>query len=84
MQNFFATFMQRQAFRSHYVQIQAPNYGLARQFMQDQFGGQFMTVYTEQDFEGQVEDWNLERLAKVEVIDHSGGREHSIEYKVIS
>ena len=69
--------MQKQAFKNHYVEIQADNMMLARQAMFDHFGDKFVTVYDEKTFEGQADEFGLKCLVTIQVIDHAGLPEHS-------
>lgn len=89
MAKFFGTFMQKQAFKNHYVEIDAsthehvngcivPDSSIARQCMFDHFGDKFMTVYDEMQFEGQIDKFGLERLCHITAIDFAS----SIEYKI--
>ena len=79
IKKFFGTFMQKQAFKKHYVTIQAYNMSLARDCMFAHFGAEFMTVYEDIDgaLKDQVERFNLEELTSIQVIDHAYG---SVEY----
>lgn len=80
MKYFYGTFMQKQATRNHYVKIIAPNEALARQCMFTHFGEKFMTVYSNAEFEGQAEKFNLTELLNILVTDHGHG---SIEYTIL-
>lgn len=73
MLNYYATFMQKQAFKNRYVQIVAPDVDTARQCMFDHFGGKFMTVYDSEGFAGQDTKYGLSRLCIIhcEVWEHS-------------
>jgi len=70
---FYATFMQKQATKNHYVKFTADSMGLAREAMHAHFGAEWMTVYDEKGFEGQTEEFNLKELLHIHVIAH----EHS-------
>lgn len=78
MPKFYGTFMQKQATKNHYVEIEADNMGLAREAMFAHFGSCWMTAYTVEKFEGQVEMFGLKKLIGIQVIDHGHG---SIEYR---
>lgn len=67
MPRFYATFMQKQAFKNKYVQINAPCIESARQAMFDHFGGKFMTVYDSEGFAGQDTKYGISRLCVIDV-----------------
>lgn len=75
---FFATFMQKQAFKSHYVEIWAKDIGLARDAMFEHFGDKFMTIYNEEQFKTQPIDYNLEKLCVINAIDHESSKEYQL------
>lgn len=77
MKKYFATFMQKQAFKNHYVTIHADNKELARDAMFAHFGDKFMTVYPGEELADQVAQFDLKELAAIQVIDHGHG---SVEY----
>ncbi len=79
-ENYYATFMQKQATKNHYVLINAPDESTARAAMFAHFGDKFMTVYSEEKFEGQIENFKLKLLLAIAVIDHG---HDSIEYYLI-
>lgn len=73
--------MQKQAFKGHYIVIEADSAELAREAMFNHFGEKFVTLYTEERFEGQVEEYGLKEMKPgIKVIDHGYG---CIEYKAI-
>jgi len=76
MNKYYATFMQHQAFKNHYVEIIAENESIARAVMFDHFGRKWFTTYSEEKFAGQIEQFNLDRLLSITAIDHKS----SIEY----
>jgi len=76
MEIFYATFMGKQLFKNAYIEIEAASVELARGFMFNHFGKEWMTVYDEKGFEGQINRFNLKRLLKVAVIDHGSSLEY--------
>ena len=79
---YYATFMQRQATKNHFIMITADNEEQARDAMFEHFGNKWMTVYEEDGFEKQIIDFKLSELLHIRVINH-GCREHeSLEYKL--
>lgn len=83
MADFYATFMQKQAFKNMYVEIVADNESFARQAMFDHFGGKFFTVYPEEKFTNVISDFNLVRLCRIYVINHAAeGQEPNLEFKI--
>lgn len=71
MAEYYFTFMQKQAFRNHYVEIVADDAGLARQAMAHHFGDKWAFQYSDpEDFNKQVLMFNLKKLARISVIDH--------------
>ena len=67
---YYATFMQKQAFKGKYVTILADTIGDARECMFAHFGEKFMTVYPSEKFKNQPDDYNLTPLCEIKVIDH--------------
>lgn len=67
---FYGTFMFKQATRKMYVEIIAPNEQRARDAMFAHFGDKFMTVYSEERFKGQVEEFGLSKLLTIMVDEH--------------
>lgn len=82
MPNFYGTFGQGKAFSLHYVEIEAANEEQARKFMFEHYGANFMTVYTEEGFANQPEQYGLERLLKAAVINHGDNVRPHLEYKL--
>lgn len=70
MSKFYGTFMFKQATREMYVKIIAPNEGRARDAMFAHFGVKFMTIYSEEQFAGQVEKFGLSKLLTIMVDEH--------------
>lgn len=77
MPKFYGTFMQKQATKNHYAEIDADNAALARDAMFAHFGENFMTVYTAEKFNGQVDRFGLKKLIGIQVYNHHS----SIEYR---
>ncbi len=77
---FYATFMQKQAFKRKYVKIEAQNRWQARDAMFAHFGDRFMTVYEEDGFNEQVVKYNLKQLCEIEVINHGTEEHPNVEY----
>ena len=81
MSHYFGTFMLKQAFKGHYIVIEADNAELAHEAMFNHFGEKFVTLYTVEIFEGQVEKYNLKEMKPgIKVIDHGYG---CVEYKAL-
>lgn len=78
MNTYYATFMQKQAFKNHYIKIEADSMEIARETMFAHFGDKFMTVYPEEKFEGQAEEYNLHELCSIKTIvwPHNGSHEY--------
>lgn len=79
MQKFYATFMQKQAFKKHYVEIEASDVSTARQFMADHFGDKYGFLYDERAFAGQPQQYGLICLCSVVATDFGS----SVEYKIL-
>jgi len=82
MSIFYATFMQRQATKNHYIMITADNEKIARDAMFEHFGNKWMTVYEEEGFGKQIIDFKLSELLHIQVIDHGCDGHESLEYKL--
>lgn len=67
MKRFFFTFMQKQATKSCYVEIRAVDEIAARNEMVKQYGTQWAFCYDEKGFEGQVEQFGLQKIAEITV-----------------
>lgn len=89
MVRFYGTFMQKQAFKNHYVEFVVldsaagiPNpaspESIAREAMFAHFGDKFMTVYSEKEFDGQIERFNLRSLCKIQCKDFGSSTEYRI------
>lgn len=76
MKVFYATFMQKQAFKQMYVEISAHDENMAREVMFAHFGNRFFSVYSEDQFSGQREAYGLRLLCHIQAIDHGS----SVEY----
>lgn len=81
MPNYYGSFMQKQAFKNHYVQINAPNEFEARNVMHAHFGANFMTVYDEEKFLPQIDQYGLSRLCTIEVINHGDEVRPNLEHR---
>ena len=91
MVKFYGTFMQKQAFKNHFIEIHVNDpipigeeelqtaYALAHGTMVDHFGDKFAFVYSEKDFDGQAERHGLKMLCRICTTDFGS----SIEYKVL-
>lgn len=80
MKKFYGTFMQKQATKDRYVEVQADTYELAHNAMSDHFGAKWAFLYSEQDFAGQAEAHGLRKLMTIHVTDYGHG---SIEYRLL-
>lgn len=76
---FYATFMQRQATKLHYVEIEAENVQDAHAAMHEHFGTTWAFMYDEAGFSGQVQQFGLKRLIGIKVTDHGS----SVEYQIL-
>lgn len=76
---YFFTFMFKQATKNHYVRILAEDEGQARQAMFDHFGDKWFTSYTAEKFKDQPKEFNLKELCAIQVIDHGS----SLEYRLV-
>lgn len=83
LQEFYVTFMQKQAFKNKYVRIMATNGSEARDAMFAHFGDKWMTSYEGSAFEGQIERFGLEELCCILVVNHGTKEYPSIEYKLL-
>lgn len=81
MNNFYFTFMTKQAFKNKYVKITAPNDDMARECMEAHFSDKWAFDYTEDRFLPQIDQFNLMPLCEIVVIDYGHG---SVEYKQVS
>ena len=71
MQKFFFTFMQKQTLlKNTYVYIEAPNEGLARHFMTENFGLKWAFCYTPESFGTMKVEFNLRCLFHVGIDDN--------------
>lgn len=75
---FFGTFMQKQAFKNHYVEIEAPSELDARAAMHSHFGREWFTTYKDAGFSNQAAEFGLKRLVGIRVIMHDTGAEYKI------
>lgn len=80
---FYATFMQKQAFKSKFVKIEAPTYEAAREAMAEHFGMKYMTVYSYEEFLPQIERYGLSELLTIKVTDYGCGDHHSYGFDLI-
>lgn len=83
MNTWCVTFMQKQAFKNHYVRITAPTHAMMRQCMNEHFGDKFMTDYPAEGFNEQIERFGLRELCNVVVINHRCEEHPSLEYLLI-
>lgn len=77
---FYFTFMGKQAFKNHYVEIEAADAGSARTCMFAHFGDKFMTHYPEEAFLPQIEEFGLRRLARIVVTEYGNRPGDSVGY----
>lgn len=75
MTKFYFTFMFKQAFKNLYVEIIAGNEALARNAMHEHFGDKWMTNYTWEQFEPQIDRFGLTKLCSITAIDHGSSQE---------
>lgn len=80
---FYATFMQKQAFKNKFVKIEAPSYEAAREAMAEHFGMKYMTVYSYEAFLPQIEQYGLSELLTIRVTDYGRGDYHSYGFELI-
>lgn len=75
----YFTFMNKQAFKNKYVCITAENTALARNAMHEHFGDKWMTNYSWEDFEPQIERFGLSLLCNIIAIDHGSSMEYILD-----
>lgn len=80
---FYATFMQKQAFKNRFVKIEAPTYEAAHNAMAENFGMKYMTIYSYEEFLPQIEKYGLSELVTIKVIDYGRGDHHSYGFELI-
>lgn len=78
VEKFYFTFMQKQAFKNHFVEILAASMEEAREAMHHHFGDKWAFSYRHEGFGQQIQEFNLKRLATIQVIDHGSSLEHRI------
>lgn len=78
LKRFFATFMQKQATKRLYVEILCMNAEQAHAAMHEHFGVKWAFMYPEEKFISQIEEFSMQKLLGIHVIDHGS----SIEYRI--
>lgn len=81
---FYASFMQKQAFKDSYVEIRAETWNEARECMFAHFGPNFMTLYNQAQFTPKVEKYKMTRLCVIEAVNRGDPDDPDMKYQLVN